>query len=392
MVGFEEALSLILTDARLSGAERVGFNDALHRVLAEDICSDVDMPPFNKAAMDGFACRRADLYDEMQVVETIAAGAIAKRAVGQGQCIRIMTGARVPEGADTVIMVEQTEEVAPERIRFTGSKTAPNIAIKAEDVRIGDVVLRKGMFIKPQHIAILSAVGAIAPLVAKQPCVAVLSTGDELVEPTEVPGLGMIRNSNGFQLTAQVKATHCIPNYMGIVPDDEQATDEAISKALAENDVVILSGGVSMGTFDFVPKIMKKNKVEIVFQKVAVKPGRPTVFGRTDKAAIFGLPGNPVSSFINFETFVKPLLFKMMGHQYIPLEVKVPLAVSFKRKKADRREFLPVHIDPATGAATPVQYHGSAHIHAISLAQGLMNIPAGVFELEKGALTDVRPI
>lgn len=391
MVSFEQALKIILSDVRLMDAERVGFRESLHRVLAEDVCSDVDMPPFDKAAMDGFACRREDLNMELEVLETIAAGDIATHPVGRGQCTRIMTGAMVPQGADTVIMVEHTEEFSPGRIRFTAEKTTANIAKKAEDVRIGERVIKKGTLVLPQHIAILASVGCVNPLVAKQPQVAILSTGDELVEPQNSPGNGKIRNSNGFQLAAQVSAAHCIPNYMGIVPDDEEATDRAISKALAENDVVILSGGVSMGDFDFVPKIMKKNKVDIRFQKVAVKPGRPTVFGRTEKAYIFGLPGNPVSSFINFETFVKPLLFEMMGHNYLARELLMPLAVDFRRKKADRREFLPVSIDD-NGAVTPAQYHGSAHIHAVAMAQGLINIPKGVFEMVKGENVHVRPI
>lgn len=391
MVSFEQALEIILSDARLMETERVGFQDSLHRVLAEDVYSDVDMPPFDKAAMDGYACRRADLGYNLQVLETIAAGELATQSVGSGQCIKIMTGAKVPDGADTVIMVEQTKELGNGRIHFTGENTRANIALKAEDVKKDDLIWFKGMPILPQHIAIFAAVGYTQPLVSKTPRVGILSTGDELVEPDRYPDEGKIRNSNGFQLAAQVKAAHCTPNYIGIVPDNEEETDRAIAKALSENDVVLLSGGVSMGDFDFVPKIMKKNNVDIRFRKVAVKPGRPTVFGQTEKAYIFGLPGNPVSSFINFETFVKPLLYEMMGSKYLPREVLMPLAVDFRRKKADRREFLPVAID-SNGAVTPVQYHGSAHIHAIGMAQGLMNIPKGIFEMKKGEKVHVRPI
>ena len=297
----------------------------------------------------------------------------------------------VPEGADMVVMVEYTEEIRPGNIRFTGTKTARNIAYKAEDVKKGDKVWGKGMQILPQHVAIFASVGCVNPLVARQPRVAILSTGDELVEPANLPGPGKIRNSNGFQLVAQVKAAHCIPNYVGIIPDDEDATDQAIGKALAENDMVILTGGVSMGDFDFVPKIMRKNKVDILFQKVAVKPGRPTVFGRTEKSYIFGLPGNPVSSFINFDVFVKPLLYKMMGFTWMPRTLGLPMGIDFFRKKADRLEFLPVNIDQK-GRVIPVSYHGSAHIHAVCMADAIMTIPKGINEIKNGALVNVRPI
>ncbi len=391
MISFEEALSLITSDVLTKDTERVDFRESLHRVLAENVYSDVDMPPFDKAAMDGYACRREDLGSEMEMLEVIAAGDVPIHKIKSGTCAKIMTGAMIPEGADTVIMVEQTRRTDEGRVLFTGEKTRPNIAKKGEDVRTGDLVWHKGMPIQPQHIAILSAVGHTTPLVAKQPRVAVMSTGDELVEPDLFPAKGKIRNSNGFQLAAQVSNAHCIPNYMGIIPDDETATDQAISKALADNDVVILSGGVSAGDFDFVPKIMRKNGVDILFQKVAVKPGRPTVFGRTKDAYIFGLPGNPVSSFINFEVFIKPLLMAMMGADYKPVEQKLPMAVEFKRKKADRLEFLPVAIDDE-GKVTPVSYHGSAHIHAIGLADGLMRIPKGVHEIIKGAEVHVRPV
>ncbi len=391
MISFEEALSIITSDVLTKDTERVDFRESLHRVLAEDVYSDVDMPPFDKAAMDGYACRREDLAGELEMLEVIAAGDVPTHKIASGTCAKIMTGAMIPEGADTVIMVEQTRLTGEGKVVFTGEQTRPNIAKKGEDVKTGDLVWRKGMPIQPQHIAILSAVGHTTPLVAKQPRVAVMSTGDELVEPHIFPEEGKIRNSNGFQLAAQVSNAHCIPNYMGIIPDDEAVTDQAISSALAENDVVILSGGVSTGDFDFVPKIMQKNGVDILFQKVAVKPGRPTVFGRRKDTYIFGLPGNPVSSFINFEVFIKPLLMAMMGADYKPVEQNLPMGVEFKRKKADRLEFLPVHID-AEGLVSPVSYQGSAHIHAIGLADGLMCIPKGVHEISKGAIIHVRPV
>jgi len=391
MISFEKALEIILDSARYLGDERVDFMDSLNRVLAEDVISDVDMPPFDKAAMDGFACRREDLDKELQIIETIAAGQVPQKKIDKGQCTRIMTGAMVPEGADTVIMVEQTEETGIEKIRFTAEKTTPNIALKAEDVKIGDIMWHKGQPIKPAHIAIFSAVGCTQPLVARQPRVAILSTGDELVEPQEKPGPGMIRNSNAWQLMAQVKNAGCIPNYMGIVPDTKEATDYSISKALAENDVVLLTGGVSMGDFDFVPEIMRKNNVDIRFQKVAVKPGRPTVFGVTEKAWIFGLPGNPVSSFINFEIFVKPLLYKLMGYDFKPLEMKLPMGVDYKRKKADRLEWVPVKINQ-NAEVVPVSYHGSAHIHAVCHSDAIMSVAVNTFETAKGEFVNVRPV
>ncbi len=391
MISFEKALKTILDSARYLGDEQVEFMNSLNRVLAEDVYSDVDMPPFDKAAMDGFACRKEDLSRDLEVIETVAAGQIPQKSVEQGQCVRIMTGAMIPEGADTVIMVEHTENTGEERVRFTGSGTSSNIARRAEDVKEGDTMWKKGEPILASHIAVFAAVGYTRPLVARQPRVAVLSTGDELVEPFEKPGPGKIRNSNAWQLIAQIQNVNCKANYMGIVPDTEEETDLAISKALVENDVVLLTGGVSMGDFDFVPKVMKKNKVDIRFQKVAVKPGRPTVFGVTNTAYIFGLPGNPVSSFINFEVFVKPLLYKLMGHDFQPVELSMPLAADYRRKKADRLEWVPVDITPA-GEVLPVRYHGSAHIHAVCLSKALMKVPVDTFTFDKGEKVHVRPL
>lgn len=390
MISFEKALEIIHGSARVLAVERVELVQSLKRVLAENIFSDVDMPPFDRAAMDGYACRREDLDLVLQVVETIPAGKVPQMAIEPGQCACIMTGAMLPEGADTVIMVEQTEVVSEGKIRFTEDTSAPNISYKAEDVRTGDLMGSKGLLITPAHIAVFAAVGAAKVLVTRQPRVAILSTGDELVEPIDTPGPGMIRNSNAWQLMAQVKNMNCIPVYLGIVPDTEEDTEMAITKALEENDVVLFTGGVSMGDFDFVPQSMKKNGVEILFQKVAVKPGRPTVFGVTTKSYIFGLPGNPVSSFINFEVFVKPLLYKLMGYNYSPIEVRLPLAQDYKRRKADRMEWVPVDIT-GKGEALPVKYHGSAHIHAVSLAKALMKVNIDILEISKGDTVNVRP-
>ncbi len=391
MIDFENALELVLKDVREMGTEQVDLNNSLNRVLAEDVHSDIDMPPFNKAAVDGYACRMEDINNELEVLELVAAGEVPSKKVTKDTCTKIMTGAMVPEGADTILMVEHTEELPNKKIRFLKNSTRKNVAYKAEDVKAGDLIWGKGMLILPQHIATFAAVGCANPIVAKKPRVAIMSTGDELVEPDKKPEQGKIRNSNAYQLIAQVESINCTPNYMGIIPDSEHETDIAISTALAENDMVILTGGVSMGDFDFVPKIMKKNNVDILFQKVAIKPGRPTVFGKTEKSYIFGLPGNPVSSFINFEMFAKPLLFKMMGYNYNPAEIKLKLSKDFKRKTYDRKEFVPVEINFSSGMTEPVSYHGSAHIHAICMAQGIMIIPKGIAEIKKGEVVNVRP-
>jgi molybdopterin molybdotransferase len=391
MHSFKEALDIIIGSARLLGTEKVEFLHALNRVLAEDVFSDVDMPPFDKAAMDGFACRRSDLGDEMTIIETIPAGVVPQQPLEPGQCSRIMTGAMLPEGADTVIMVEHTQLTEDGKVKFTASHTTANIAYKGEDVKKGDLMLKAGQLIHPSHIAIMAAVGCINPLVAVKPRIGILSTGDELVEPGEIPGEGMIRNSNAWQLMAQVKKAGAIANYMGIVPDKEEDTELAITNALSRNDVVLFTGGVSMGDYDFVPGAMQKNNVKILFQKVAVKPGRPTVFGVTDNAWIFGLPGNPVSSYINFEIFVKPLLFRLMGHEYAPVEMKLKMGAHYTRKKADRLEWVPVDISPA-GEVVPVSYHGSAHIHAVSLSKAIMEVPVDIYEFNKGEIVNVRPL
>ena len=196
MITFDDAFEIVMSSARRIGTERIALEQALGRILAEDVISDIQMPPFNKSAMDGFACRRADLANELVVIETIPAGVQPQKTVGQNQCSKIMTGAAVPEGADCVIMVEYTRSTGENSIRFTGKKTEDNICLKGEDIKQGDVVLQAGCKICPQHIAVLAGSGCIEPLVSLQPSVGIIATGDELVEPARKPSACQIRNSN----------------------------------------------------------------------------------------------------------------------------------------------------------------------------------------------------
>jgi len=231
----------------------------------------------------------------------------------------------------------------------------------------------------------------VNPMVYKQVRVGVISTGDELVEPGEVPGIAQIRNSNAYQLLAQASRMGALPRYEGIALDTEESTREKISRGFDNNDVVLLTGGVSMGDFDHVPKILHELGVELKFKSVAVQPGRPTVFGVRDGKFIFGLPGNPVSSFVQFELLVKPLIFKMTGHDYRPPSVNLPMGIEFTRKRAERLSWVPVKINE-DGSVVPIEYHGSAHINALTLADGLIPVPIGKTKLEKGEPVHVRQI
>jgi molybdopterin molybdotransferase len=391
MLPFEKAFKIVLNSAYLLGTERVALARAANRILADDVKSDIDMPPFNKSAMDGFACRREDLTNELTIIETIPAGVAPKNVIGRNQCAKIMTGAVVPQGADCVIMVEFTETPGENTVRFTSKETAGNICVKAENIKAGQTVLSKGTLIKPQHLATLAAIGCANPCVAVRPKVGIIATGNELVEPSQSPSLSQIRDSNSFQLAGQVETVGAVTKNYGIVRDTRQAIDAAIKTAIAESDVVLISGGVSVGDFDFVPEILKENGIELMFEKIAIKPGKPMVFGVSESVFCFGMPGHPVSGFVMCELLVKPFLYKLMGYDFTPLDIKLPLGASISRKKAGRPSWIPVVITNE-GTARPVEYHGSAHLNALCGADGLLCIPKGTGELEEGTLISVRQI
>ncbi len=391
MIAFEDALKIVLDSAHATLIEEVEVLDAVERVLAEDIISDVNMPPFDKSAMDGFACRRTDFDKkmELEIIETIPAGKCPEKSILEGKCSKIMTGAMLPHGADCVVMVEDIE-VADNKIKFTKENTANNICYLSEDICINDIVLTKGTLINPQHLAVLASVGACKPKVYSKPKVGIISTGDELVEPDMKPELSQIRNSNAWQLMAQAKNAGASTHYEGIADDNKASTFEKINNALQNNDIVLLTGGVSMGDFDYVPEIMQEIGVKILFKSIAVQPGRPTVFGVKGDKYIFGLPGNPVSSFVQFEMLVKPLIQKMIGNQNTNSEILLPMGSDIHRKKTERKSFLPVSI--RNGEVFPVEYHGSAHIHSYIFANGIIAMEKGVLSLKKGEKVHVRQL
>ncbi|MFC2111093.1 gephyrin-like molybdotransferase Glp [Bacteroidota bacterium] len=393
MIKFEEAFDIVLNSVKTTlDTEKIGFTDSLGRILVEDVHSDINMPPFDKSAMDGFACRKEDINNELEVIEVLAAGKIPEKKIGQNQCTKIMTGAIIPEGADYVVMIEHTEVTKDGKIRITEDNANDNICYFGEDIKKDDLVLNKGLKIKPQHIAVMASVGCVQPLVSKQPRVGIISTGDELVEPSNFPAKSQIRNSNGYQLIAQVKRAGAIANYIGIAEDSEEVTFSTISKALKENDIVLLTGGVSMGDFDFVPEIMIQCGVDIKFRSMAVQPGKPTIFGTfNENKFIFGLPGNPVSSYTQFELLVRPLILKLMGISELPVKLKLPMGAEYKRIKSFRKSFLPINISK-DGKVYPVEYHGSAHIHSYVFADGIIAIEIGNEKLEIGEMVDVRSI
>jgi molybdopterin molybdotransferase len=391
MITLQEARRIVLENAVLLQPERIDFTQSLHRVLAEDLFCDADIPAFTRSAVDGYACKREDINTELEIIEIIPAGKVPENIINSGQCSKIMTGGMLPDGADCVIMVEDTEEVGNDRIRFTGRDTETNIRYKAEEVKAGECILKKGKFIRPQEIAAMAVAGYTFPLVIRKVRVGVISTGDELVEPFQKPGLSQIRNSNGYQLISQSVDAGAEPEYLGISSDDESSIHQVIEQALAGNDLILISGGVSMGDFDIVPGILEKTGFKLQFKSIAIQPGRPTIFGTRDSKYAFGLPGNPVSSFVIFELLVKPLVFKLMGKEHDPPKLKLPLSGGFKRKRAGCEKWIPVNITDST-IAIPVFYQGSSHIHALTDAQGLSCIPIGVYEIKPGEIIDVRPI
>lgn len=387
MISLEEALKIIDVLPPLDTTDKVRPHQALGRILLQDVYADADMPAFDKSAMDGYACRLEDIHMLLKVIDYLPAGVVSASMVQKGQCVRIMTGAPVPAGADCVLMVEHTRNLDAQTIEFTGKNTKSNICYQGEDIKKGEKILESGHRLNPASLAAAASVGITSLKVAKRPRVAILSTGDELVEAHQLPDKAQIRNSNAYNIQAQVLKIEIQADYLGIVRDTEMALELAISKALNTCDVLLLTGGVSMGDKDYVPQVLEKLGFRILVNKIAIQPGKPVVFAQKDHKYCFGLSGNPVSSFLQFELLAKPLLYRLMGHAYELPWVNMALDTAVSRKKAERLQFFPVRL--CGGKAQVLEFHGSAHIHALAHADGFGTFGIGQEMIEPGGLTSV---
>ena len=385
MLTVEEARQRMLDTITVLPTETIGILDSLGTVLAEDVHASENIPPFNNSAMDGFAVVAADVLNasktdpvRLSVLETIQAGYAPTVSVRPGNAARIMTGAMMPDGADAVAMKEVTELEGDQVTIFEGVETDENVRFTGESVEQGDLVMSTGKLIRPQEIAMFASLNRSEVEVYKRPKVAVVSTGDELTPLGEPLAAGKIRDSNRYGICAQIEEAGCDPVDMGIARDDEAETERKFRQALDGADALITSGGVSVGEFDVVKAVLSKLG-EINFWRVAMKPGKPQAYGIADGKPIFGLPGNPVSSLVVFELFVRPALLKMAGHSELLRPTFRAVLEENISNKDGRVSFMRSIITLRDGKyyAKTTGPQGSGILHSLVLANGFIVIPAG---------------
>ncbi len=394
-----EAQKTVFEATKTLGLEKISLLDAFGRVLGEDIIAARDNPPWDNSAMDGFAVRWEDIKQEhaitkpvaLKVIEDVPAGTVATRTVGPGQAIRIMTGAPIPKGADTVVKVEETEPSEDTVKIFKEVERGGNIRPQGEDVKKGDCIIAKGTQIRPAEAGMLAILAKSFVLVYQRPRVAILSTGDELADLDERFDEEKIINSNSYGTAAAVQEAGGIPILLGIAKDQPAALKEKISHGL-NADILVLSGGVSMGDYDFTKAVFKDLGAEMNFWKLAIRPGQPLAFGKIQGKLAFGLPGNPVSSMVTFEQLVRPAMLKMGGHRsYGRPVVQAAFQEKFS-KRTDRRHFLRGILsrenDVLTVRTTGDQ--GSGILTSMVKANGLIDVPEEVERLSPGDIVNVQ--
>jgi molybdopterin molybdotransferase len=408
MLSVEEALERVLRMFHVLEPERVPLLDALGRVLADDVYADISIPPHDNSAMDGYAIQADDVTVagpetpvRLRVIENLAAGYIASREVSPGTAVRIMTGAPVPAGADSVVRFERTHQDGEWVDVFYASPVGNNIRPAGEDVRQGDLVLQAGTRIRPQEIGMLASLGCEWIDAIRRPRVAILATGDELADIDEPLGPGKIRNSNSYSNAAQVIKYGGVPIMLGIARDKESDLTAKIKEGLEQGvDLFLTSGGVSVGDFDVVKTVLAAEG-EMTFWRVRMKPGKPLAFGRLETAdgrivPMLGMPGNPVSVMVSFEIFARPAILKMLGATDLDKPRVRATLVDAIDSKDERRHYVRVRVTEDDGEyrAELTGGQGSGILNSMVLANGLAiisedwtGVPAGT-EVEVILLND----
>jgi molybdopterin molybdotransferase len=407
VINVDQALEKVLEHIDVLEAEERPILDCLGQVLAEDVFSTINIPPLDNSAMDGYAVRSADTRGAshkspriLRVIDTVAAGAVSQSEVGPGTAIRIMTGAPVPEGADGVVRFEDTDESERQGVPTEIGvlvEVAPGAEIRraGEDIAAGSLVLSRGTALRASEIGVLASLGCRTLKVIRRPVVAVLATGDELVDITQPLSSGKIYNSNSYSLAALIQHYGAVPKILGIASDSEDSLMDKLSSG-READIVITSGGVSLGDYDVVREVLAKQG-EIVFWRVREKPGKPVIFGllkgqnKAKSIPFFGLAGNPVSAMVNFELFVRPAILKMMGRKSL-VKPTVRAVVEDAIENTDgRRVFTRVMVENRGGRyfARLTGPQGSGILTSMALANGLAIVPEDKPGVKPGEVVEV---
>jgi molybdopterin molybdotransferase len=404
MIDVAEALDLVGREARPLRPRGVRLGELLGLRLAEDVASSVDSPPFDKSVVDGFAIATGDRSPTLRITELVTAGAVPRVVVEPGTTVRVMTGAPVPDGADAVVKWEDCEQIDEQTIRNPGRVARPGSCVlkRGASFHAGQVVLHGGKQLSAIDVALLAEIGVAEPLVRPRPRVGVLATGDELVAAHEAPGPGQIRNSNGPMLLAAVAAVGATAVDLGVARDDPAELCAAIRGGL-ECDVLLVSGGVSAGVKDLAPGVMAELGVREVFHQVRIKPGKPLWFGVREadgrRVLVFGLPGNPVSTYVSFMLFVAPTLKALAGERFVAVgssDRKYPITAPLTHR-GKRPTYHPCRAalhdgKQESGCVELLDWKGSADIATLAKAQFLAVLPEGDYDLAQGDEVAVIPL